>query len=252
MDYINNKRFQHTCREMPAIPAKRVLFSRAGRHVYRRRRRIRSRIIILILAVLVLLYGMLFMRTKTAADVQQIPVSFAPAEPNDIGLTYLNADSAQEPQISVDIPLIIQDPVLEVPEAPEMPEVLPEPWYTEWELEITAIIIYQEAGVDACSDDTRYKVGEVFWNRVNNPDFPNTAEEVATAEAQYGTLHWTGIQWPDRAKTPAEAHAVERAWTIARQVLEGDRTMPEDTVWQAEFPQGSEIVAYQDSMYFCR
>lgn len=209
MNYINNKHFT----------AKRVLFSHAGRHVYRRRR-IRSRIIILILAVLILLYGMLFTNTKTAVDVQQIPVN-----------------------------LIIQAPVLEVSEAPE---VLLEPWYTERELEITAIIIYQEAGADACSDDTRYKVGEVFWNRVNNPDFPNTAEEVATAEAQYGTLHWTGIQWPDRAKAPAEVRAVERAWAIARQVLEGERTMPEDTVWQAEFPQGSEIVAYQDSIYFCR
>lgn len=127
-----------------------------------------------------------------------------------------------------------------------------EPWYTEWEWEILAIIIYQEAGGDAASDDTRIKVGEVFLNRVNDPRFPDTFEEVATGKGQYGELYWTGIKWPDRAQYPGEAHAVERAWEIAERVLNGERTMPDGVIWQAEFPQGSEIIAIQDGHYFCR
>lgn len=125
------------------------------------------------------------------------------------------------------------------------------PWYTEEELEILAIIIYQEAGGDYASDDTRIKVGEVFLNRVNDPRFPDSFEEVATAKGQYGELYWTGIKWPDRAQYAGEAHAVARAWEIAERVLDGERTMPEDVVFQSEFIMG-EIVAAQDGHYFCK
>lgn len=126
--------------------------------------------------------------------------------------------------------------------------------YTAEEREILAIIIYQEAGADYCSDDTRLKVGTVFLNRVASDAFPNTFEEVATAKAQYGRLYWTGIQWPDRAAEPGEAHAVERSYEIADRLLAGERAFDgdPDVVWQAEFPQGSEVVAYQDGTYFCK
>lgn len=249
MNYISDKRFQ-----APAIPAKCVFISSHGRHVYRRRRRIHSRVTTLLLAALILLYGVLFVSLKTVADGGQVPVSFEPVEYKETGLSYLSAQTvtilpALDPEQPIEV--VLETTPIATPEISGVVEE-PERWYTNWEWEITAIIIYQEAGGDACSDDTRYKVGEVFWNRVASPDFPNTAEEVATDEAQYGTLHWTGIKWPDRAQLPGEAHAVERAWEIARQVLEGERTMPEDTIWQAEFPQGSEIVAHQDGIYFCR
>ena len=128
---------------------------------------------------------------------------------------------------------------------------LPDKTYTDEELEILALIVYQEAGGDRVSDDTRRLVAQVFLNRVNDSRFPDSFYEVATAERQYGRLYWTGIVWPDRASSQAEAHAVERAYKIAQEVLESDEPVcPESVIFQAEFVQG-DIYAEQDGMYFC-
>lgn len=124
--------------------------------------------------------------------------------------------------------------------------------YTDEDLELLALVIYQEAGGDACSDDTRLKVGTVVMNRVADHRFPDSIREVITERAQYGTLHWTGPEWPERANNEAEAHAVARAYDCAEQVLQGYRALPADTVYQAEFEQGDEVVAHQDGFYFCR
>lgn len=127
----------------------------------------------------------------------------------------------------------------------------PDKTYTDEELEILALIVYQEAGEDRVSDDTRRLVAQVFLNRVNDSRFPDSFYEVATAERQYGRLYWTGIVWPDRASSQVEAHAVERAYKIAQEVLESDKPVcPEDVIFQAEFVQG-DIYAEQDGMYFC-
>ena len=127
----------------------------------------------------------------------------------------------------------------------------PDKTYTDEELEILALIVYQEAGGDGVSDDTRRLVAQVFLNRVNDSRFPDSFYEVATAERQYGRLYWTGIVWPDRASSQVEAHAVERAYKIAQEVLESDEPVcPEDVIFQAEFVQG-DIYAEQDGMYFC-
>lgn len=126
------------------------------------------------------------------------------------------------------------------------------PAYTEAELEALALVIYQEAGGDACSDETRIMVGNVVMNRVADERFPDTIEEVLLAKRQYGRLHWTGLVWPERASQSVEAHAVERAYDCAKRVLEGERLLPDDVIWQAEFVQGTEIVAQQDGFYFCR
>ena len=128
----------------------------------------------------------------------------------------------------------------------------PEPSYTDEELDMLALVIYQEAGADDCSDDTRLKVGTVVMNRVADDDFPDTIYEVITEEAQYGRLHWTGPVWPERASTEQEAHAVERAYDCAERILQGERFLPEDVIWQAEFVQGTEIVSHQDGFYFCK
>lgn len=127
----------------------------------------------------------------------------------------------------------------------------PDKTYKDEELEILALIVYQEAGEDRVSDDTRRLVAQVFLNRVNDSRFPDSFYEVATAERQYGRLYWTGIVWPDRASSQVEAHAVERAYKIAQEVLESDDPIcPEDVIFQAEFVQG-DIYAEQDGMYFC-
>ena len=128
----------------------------------------------------------------------------------------------------------------------------PSPIYTEDELQTLALIIYQEAGGDACSDETRLMVGTVVLNRVADDRYPDTIQEVALQRAQYGRLHWTGLEWPERADQAGEAHAVARAYETAEQLLNGERALPDDVVFQAEFTQGTEIVAEADGFYFCR
>lgn len=138
------------------------------------------------------------------------------------------------------------------PEPIEVTEQEPVKNYTDEELELLALVIYQEAGGDACSDDTRLKVGTVVMNRVADHRFPDTLRDVVLQRGQYGRLYWTGIEWPERANNPGEAHAVARAYDCAEQVLQGYRALPSDTVYQAEFEQGDEVVAHQDGFYFCR
>lgn len=126
------------------------------------------------------------------------------------------------------------------------------PTYTAEDLELMALVIYQEAGADACSDETRLMVGNVVMNRVADERYPDTIEGVLLEKGQYGRLYWTGIQWPERASNPEEAHAVERAYRCAEEVLNGVRLLPDDVIFQSENVQGTEIVAEQDGLYFCR
>ena len=150
-------------------------------------------------------------------------------------------------------------PVDNVDKVVDNSAVVPEPYptitvypnYTDDEVEILALVIYQEAGADYCSDDTRRKVGSVFLNRVKSSLFPNTFREVAIQKQQYGTLYWTGIKWPDRAVKEQEAHAVQRAYTVARELLANGSILPDNVIYQAEFPQGDGIYCQQDDIYFC-
>ncbi len=164
-------------------------------------------------------------------------------------------DTPEEESVYVQPTPIVHEPVENIVETVEDSLVhsdpLPDKTYTDEELDILALIVYQEAGGDRVSDDTRRLVAQVFLNRVNDSRFPDSFYEVATAERQYGRLYWTGIVWPDRASSQAEAHAVERAYKIAQEVLESDDPIcPEDVIFQAEFVQG-DIYAEQDGMYFC-
>lgn len=107
--------------------------------------------------------------------------------------------------------------------------------------EMLAIVIYQEAGGDAHCDECRRRVADVVLNRVEDPRFPDTMYGVLTAPYQYGRLHWTGIVWASRANNAGEKHAVERAYRIADEVLNGQHSelYGQGYVWQAEFTQGS-------------
>ena len=151
-----------------------------------------------------------------------------------------------ERDLRVDVPLIrgcVPAPN-EAQEAQEAPKA-----YTEEELELLACVIYCEAGGDEASDETRRMVGEVVLNRVADPRFPSSILGVLTQKHQYGLFWKTGVVWPGRASR--EPEAVERAYACARLVLEGERLLPEDVVFQAEFVQG-EIVASVPGFYFCR
>ena len=166
-------------------------------------------------------------------------------------------DTFTRPTVQHERPALV-DNYVEIVETVEV--VLPEddpvfhkeavPMYDEAAHEILSIIIYQEAGGDKCSDDTRRKVGSVFLNRVDSPLFPDTYEEVATQHRQYGTLYITGIKWPDRASKPEEAHAVQRAKDIAEELMFSGSILPDNVIWQAEFKQGDGVYCYQDKIYF--
>lgn len=185
---------------------------------------------------------------------QKEPIYVTQAE--SLEITPLKAEAAPEPTFSdpteettpaTEAATIATEPPTELETEP----VETEPTYTAEELEMLALVIYQEAGADRCSDDTRLMVGTVVMNRIADPRFPDTMYEVVTEELAYGRLHWTGIVWPSRARRPAEAHAVERAYAIAERILQGERALPEDVIFQSEHIMG-EIVAYQDGFYFCR
>ena len=162
-----------------------------------------------------------------------------------------------EPQPPIP-PLVVEDPAWYVeardPMADDKMLTCVEPTYSQEELETLALVIYQEAGGDACSDATRQMVGEVFLNRVADARYPDIFRDVATQRAQYGRLYWTGLKWAERASNAVEAAAVQRAYDMAEALLTGtvERLLPEDVIYQAEFEQGQEIVAEGDGFFFCR
>ena len=162
------------------------------------------------------------------------------------------ADATYEPVPTIETTAATEPPTVSEPEPTEETTVATEPPYTSYELEMMALVIYQEAGGDAYTDETRLMVGTVVMNRVEDERFPNTIYEVLTQKRQYGLLHWTGLVWPKRANNPVEAHAVARAYECAKRILLGERLLPEDVIFQAEFVQGTEVVVYQDGFYFCR
>lgn len=174
------------------------------------------------------------------------PTAEAVAEPTEQAMveetTEVTTEVTTEPTVATEPPT----------EPAEETTIATEPPYTADELEMMALVIYQEAGSDECSDETRLMVGTVVMNRVADSRFPNTLYGVLTQRAQYGLLHWTGLVWPASASTSGEAHAVARAYECAKRILLGERLLPSDVIWQAEFEQGTEVVAYQDGMYFCR
>lgn len=181
---------------------------------------------------------------ETTQDATDAITTEAPTEPS--------APPETEPPTETTTPETEPPVVTEPPTEAIVVPIETKPPYTQEELDLLALVIYQEAGSDAVSDETRLMVGSVVMNRVASPYYPDTLYEVATQEAQYGMLFWTGPVWPERASDPDEAHAVDRAYTIAERILNGERALPDDVIYQAEFPQGTEVVAYQGGMYFCR
>lgn len=117
----------------------------------------------------------------------------------------------------------------------------------DWER--LAIACYWECGGDACCDECRLRVCDVILNRVADPRYPDTIEDVLTQHGQYGMFSTHGIIWPERASNPGEAHAVDRAWEIAEAVLTGTHSdlYGQGYIFQANFPQGSDT----DSMIYC-
>ena len=144
----------------------------------------------------------------------------------------------------------------------KLPEPVQEPeehsaseWWSEDDVFCLAAVIYQEAGGDACTDETRRMVADVVMNRVFDDRFPNTIREVLEdapgGALQYGRFALTGVCFPAAADAECEQHAVERAYRIANEVLDGEHSelFGNGYIWQAEFSQGSGCV-WQDGICF--
>lgn len=209
---------------------------------------------LILLIFLILLFSMFCLGAETRIQMEQPD----PDQAEQKQQTYLAQAATPEilprkaetaPELTITSPMKETTPPAEA--ATIVTEPPTEPTFTIEELDMLALVIYQEAGADYCSDDTRLMVGTVVMNRIADPRFPDTMHEVVTEKRAYGRLHWTGAVWPDRASYPEETHAVERAYTIAERILLGERTLPEDVIFQSEYIMG-EIVAHSDGIYFCR
>lgn len=125
--------------------------------------------------------------------------------------------------------------------------------YTQDELFCMAAAIYNEAGGDACSDETRFLVGYVILNRVNDSRYPDTIREVLEQKDQYGRFYYTGIKFADRGESYWESYAQDRAYQVAEEVLKtrNNIPIPPTVVFQSEHKQGVSVYKYQDGLYFC-
>lgn len=184
-------------------------------------------------------------------------VALATNNPVETQIDILETTPVTEPEIEtieyiepvVEETEPVTEPPTEAPTEPEVEETEPvteptEPVIDPEELEMLACVIYQEAGGDKHCDACRYRVGDVVLNRIADSRFPNTMYKVLTAKAQYGRFYWTGIVWPDRAYSSGEAHAVERAYEVAENLLTGHHSSlyGKGYIWQAEFVQGKDNI----------
>lgn len=141
------------------------------------------------------------------------------------------------------------EPLCEAVEAPEATETEPE--VDPESLELLACVIYAEVGGDGSCDDCRRMVADVVLNRVESDLYPDTIYEVLTQPGQYGAFSPYGVTWPERASHPGEADAVERAYRIAREVLEGQHSelYGQGYIFQSGARQGNDGFYYHDNYW---
>lgn len=103
-------------------------------------------------------------------------------------------------------------------------------WWAEQEaLDIVARVVQGEAG--ACPWMHQVAVAAVVVNRVHSPYFPGTVREVVASPGQYTTLYLSGFEQTSR-----------QCYEAAKKALDGESGVPEDVIWQSEFPGlGAEI-----------
>ena len=125
--------------------------------------------------------------------------------------------------------------------------------YTYDELYCMAVVIYNEAGSNSCTDEMQELVGYVVLNRVNDPRYPNTIREVLTQKGQYEGIWNNGVHFAKRGNSEIETKALERAWTSAKKVLENrdNIPIPENVIFQAQFNQGKGLYKQIGNTYFC-
>ena len=125
---------------------------------------------------------------------------------------------------------------------------LSDAWFAEQEaLDIVAKVVSGEAG--GCPAEHQIAVAAVVVNRVNDERFPDTVREVVAQPGQYHASYLSGF-----SKTPRSCYEAAKA------ALDGTDAVPDDVVWQANFPQGrstwwvSEVDTgwFSSTTWFCR
>lgn len=101
--------------------------------------------------------------------------------------------------------------------------------YTEQDLYCLSHIINAQAGDGNCPHQLRIAVGSVVLNRVADDDYPDTIEGVVFDPGQYEPT-WNGAYYQQPSEDSVE---------VAKMLLEQGTQIPENCVFQAEFPQGS-------------
>lgn len=103
-------------------------------------------------------------------------------------------------------------------------------------------VIQAESGY--CSEEMQRAVGSVVINRVNDDRFPDTIPEVVEQPGQYAT-----------ASALAAHEPTQQAVNIAVELLEDGSELPQDVIYQANFPQGAytymTLSTSYSTMYFC-
>lgn len=119
--------------------------------------------------------------------------------------------------------------------------------YTEEDLDLFARLLTAEIGSYWVSDEIQLYVGSVVLNRMAHNLYPDTLYDVIYQSGQYSPT-WTGAinNTPD-----------ERTIANAKYLLEEGSILPENVVFQANFPQGDgTYYEYYDEVlrnttYFC-
>ena len=115
------------------------------------------------------------------------------------------------------------------------------------DLYLTAKIIQAEAGSSWLSNDWQLYVGNVLLNRVSVEQFPSTIS---------GCVYQRGQYYGSRSSRFANLLPTERAARNAARLLNGERFLPKNVVYQSNFKQGSGVhIALSDqylgTTYFC-
>ena len=113
--------------------------------------------------------------------------------------------------------------------------------YTDNDLYLLSHVINGEAGANWCTDNMRLYSGSVVLNRIKDSRFPDTIEEVIYQPGQYKCT------WDGNFNKPV----TEGSMDAAIYLLENGSQLPENVVFQSEFPQGQGIYTKEMNLYFC-
>ena len=134
--------------------------------------------------------------------------------------------------------------------------VLSEEWWHEQErLTILSNVVDGEAG--DCPWEHRVAVAVVVLNREADERFPDTVREVVE---QTDIINGRVVHQYSPEYVRMNYGARRSSYEAAAAALNGEHEVPEDIVWQAQFPQGTEVWWtsyvdtgwYRSTTYFCR